>query len=297
MVNEWEEYLAYTTAPRYIACTDGKKKSTSYLGRFTYKTLLDLEGMERILTIIARGYLFHDRDGGILDGDPYGRTDKAYRALCAWCSIPERKNAPPKKAGQARTDYRDYHDEFPELVSDKGAGWFYSHVQGIIRFVRNHPEVVRQSDIASCEKLAQKFDKFWRDRSVHYQVSLYSPGTKAAWGIRFDGIIADALELGALRNTEPNVSPELMERLNTELPKGVPADVVALLIAYYEANKSDDSDWAVLPVANFDAYFSSTTFSRRYLAQIPETVIQRDTEKLGVCRFRVTEGMITLLSL
>lgn len=75
----------------------------------------------------------------------------------------------------------------------------------------------------------------------------------------------------------------LLERLNTELPKGIPAEAVAMLIAYYDANKYDGRERVVLPIAAFDAYFGSTAFCRRYLAQIPATIIQRDTEKHGGC--------------
>lgn len=37
------------------------------------------------------------------------------------------------------------------------------------------------------------------------------------------------------------------------------------LAAYYLANQPEDSDWLVLPVANFDAYFGTTSFGRKYL--------------------------------
>ena len=50
-----------------------------------------------------------------------------------------------------------------------------------------------------------------------------------------------------------------------------------MLIAYYKANKPDDSDWVVLPVASFDAYYGNTNFSRKYLSKIPE----RDYGEVG----------------
>ena len=103
------------------------KRDTSYLGRFTFKTLLDFEGIGRIFTTIARGYLFHDRDGSLLDGDAYARADYAYRALCAWCSIPEKKNATPKAEWQSQSDFREYHEEFPELGIMKADYEFFRH--------------------------------------------------------------------------------------------------------------------------------------------------------------------------
>jgi len=139
MINEWKEFLAYTEKPKY---TSTGKRDTSYLGRFTFKTLLDFEGIGRIFTIIARGYLFHNHDGSLLDGDAYERADYAYRALCAWCSIPEKKTATPKAEWQSKSDFREYHDEFPELVNAKGEGWLYRHVHGITRFAKNNPDLV-----------------------------------------------------------------------------------------------------------------------------------------------------------
>ena len=86
MINEWEEFCAYTGTVSYTA---SKKSDTTWLGRFTFATILEFEGMARILTILARGYLFHSKDGAVIWGDLHDRIDYARRALCAWCSVPE----------------------------------------------------------------------------------------------------------------------------------------------------------------------------------------------------------------
>lgn len=86
MINEWEEFCAYTGTVSYTA---SKKSDTTWLGRFTFATILEFEGMSRILTVLARGYLFHGEDGAVISGDPHDRVDHARRALCAWCSVPE----------------------------------------------------------------------------------------------------------------------------------------------------------------------------------------------------------------
>lgn len=67
MINEWEEFCAYTGTVSYTA---SRKSDTTYLGRFTFVTILEFEGMARILTILARGYLFHDKSGAVALGDP-----------------------------------------------------------------------------------------------------------------------------------------------------------------------------------------------------------------------------------
>ena len=51
MINEWEEFCAYTGTVSYTA---SKKSDTTWLGRFTFATILEFEGMARILTILAK---------------------------------------------------------------------------------------------------------------------------------------------------------------------------------------------------------------------------------------------------
>jgi hypothetical protein len=131
MLNEIEEFNAYTNTVDYRAA--GKYDST-YLGRFTYDMLLKFEGLARVLTIIARGYTF--KNGTEL------QIEFARRALCAWCSVPDSKKfqqflrGDPKADWQYKTDFSEYHNEFPELVDVDGCGWFYRHVHHVNSFVR-----------------------------------------------------------------------------------------------------------------------------------------------------------------
>lgn len=67
---------------------------------------------------------------------------------------------------------------------------------------------------------------------------------------RFDDILADALELGALRNNSISFSAEGQKYIADATPDGVPPEVVYALIAYYIANRPEDSDWVVLPVSD-----------------------------------------------
>ncbi len=55
MIDEREEYLAYTGQRVYSA---QNKRNTAYMGRFTFDMLLDFEGLSRVLTIMARGYMW-----------------------------------------------------------------------------------------------------------------------------------------------------------------------------------------------------------------------------------------------
>ena len=71
-------------------------------------------------------------------------------------------------------------------------------------------------------------------------------------------------------------------------PETVPPRVLRTLVAYYVANRPEDSDWVVLPVINFDCYFGGTNFGRKYLAMLPDEIIQRSSS-FGVSRYRVRE--------
>ena len=283
MLNEWKEFQDYTGEVHYTA---RNKQDTTWLGRFTFDTILDFEGLNRVLTILARGLLFHNEDGTPVEG-PWERIDYARRGLCAWCSVPDSKKATPREAWQLGSDFGTLHWEFPGLVEEDGSGWFHRHVHRAADFAREHPEKVSVSARKKCTAIAKGFDKAWRDKVVQMQFPLFDPGTRAQWGLRFDSFLAQALELGPLRSEEPDLPPELVERLRMLTPRGVPLEIVTTLAAYYLANKPEDTDWVVLPVANFDAYFSTTTFGRKYLKQIPESILERSETGFGLCRYRL----------
>lgn len=61
--------------------------------------------------------------------------------------------------------------------------------------------------------------------------------------------------------------------------------MVETLEAYYLANKPEVSDWVVLSMANFDAYFGTTSFGRKYPKQIPETIPERSETGFWLCRY------------
>ena len=287
MLNEWKEFQDYTGAVNYTA---RNKQDTTYLGRFTFDTILDFEGLNRVLTILARGFLFHNENGSSAEA-PRERIDYAKRGLCAWCSVPDSEKATPREAWQFGSDFGKLHGEFPDLVEENGSGWFHRHLHRVAAFVRENPERGSSSAQKKCAAIEKGFDRAWRDKVIQMQVPLFAPTTKGQWGLRFDSFLAQALELGPLRREEPSLPPELVEQLRALTPKGVPLDMVETLAAYYLANKPEDSDWVVLPVANFDAYFGTTSFGRKYLKQIPETILERSETGFGLCRYRVIPAL------
>ena len=112
ITNEWAEFLAYTKAPTYAV---KNKKDSGFLGRFTMDMLMENYGFARILTVIAREYLFHNMDGTPKGGDPYERTDDARRALCA-CAVFLTKRMPHRgRSGSSKQISASFTMRFPNL--------------------------------------------------------------------------------------------------------------------------------------------------------------------------------------
>ena len=268
MLNELEEFTAYTAPGKYEV---SRKGDTAFLGRFTFETLLNFEGLGRILTILARGYL--------------PDMDQARNALCAWCSIPDSKNATPKEEWQNRTDFRGLHEEFPDLVDENGEGWFYRHVHSVARFVLDHPDTVRKGYAKYAEAIQSKFDKMWRDKVLQFQTPIFALSTKGAWTLRFADILADALALGPLQHYEVTIPEELRQRIE-ELTDRKVTPYICDLIAYYHAHREEDYDWVLLPVTSFDMYYGGSYFSKRILSTIPEEIMERQNH-MGTCPYRI----------
>lgn len=285
MLNEWKEFQEYIGTVTY---SSSGKRDTTYLGRFTFDTLMDFEGLSRVLTILARGYLFHMEDGSPV-ASPRERVDHARHALCAWCSIPDKNTSIPREVWQFDSNFSELHEEFPELVDEQGRGWFYRHIHNIVDFVFAHLDATSKSAQDKCLLIQKGFDAAWRKKVIQFQTPIFSPGTKGQWIMRFDDAIADALELGPLRQDEVLLSPELEAQIQTSTPKGMPPEVIPTLICYYKANKPEDADWVVLPVANFDAFFGNTSFGRKYLKMIPQEIMERSDSGYGVCRYRIAK--------
>ncbi len=277
MTNEWLEFQAYIKKPNYSATS---KHDLSYLGRFTFKTITDFEGFGRILTIIARGYLFHNQDGSLLADNPYERVEYARNALCAWCSIPDKNEDEPF------TNFGTLSSDFPELVNTKGEGWYYRHVQNIVKFVKKNPDAVSEKAKTTVGLIAKGFKTEWKKKVRQLQVPIFALNTKAAWALRFDDILADALELGALRTEEYILPSERENAVATLDLGGAPFKVVCDVIAYCEANKPTDTDWVVLPIANFDCYYGNTNFSKKWLSKIPAAILSREVSN-GVSRVKL----------
>ena len=141
------------------------KRDMSFLGRFTFDMLIKQIGLNRVLTIIARGYMYASDTPDI---------ERTRCALQAWCSLPTEK----KDDWKANTNFSELYDIFPELVDKDGCGWFYRHVHNIYDYVRNNPDSVSKTTIKKCDTLKKGFDKEWEKKVIRFQVPIFSPSTK-----------------------------------------------------------------------------------------------------------------------
>lgn len=277
MLNEMEEFRAYTEQPIYAATG---KRDTSYMGRFAFRTFTEFEGLGRILTIIARGYLFQEGE------NPYERIEHARNALCAWCSIPEKTKKAPEGRPNPKVNFSELASVFPELVDEKGNGWLYRHVQSIIQFVKDNPSITSKSAADNCEILKEGFTREWKKKVRQMQVPAFALNTKGAWILRFDDILADALELGPLQNHDISLPQETLDLLAKRTPKGVPDSLLPLLFKYYLTHKQKDEDWIVLPVSAVDAYYSSNSFSKKCKSLLPKDLVEFKNS-YGICKYKI----------
>ena len=283
MTNEWKEFQAYTGQPDYSAA---RKSDTHWMSRFTMKMILDTLGYHRVLTILARGYLFQEPDGSLKAGDPYDRIDYVRDALCAWCSVPGKAKSDPQ------TNFGALAEAFPELVDASGLGWMCRHVQNMVRFMDEHPELISRADMSRRDALRTGFPKEWRNKVRQFQVPIFALKTKGHWTLRFDDVIADALAAGPLRTEEYPLNNELIALIEEKKPHKMPSHMAQETVRYYLANRQPDTPWVPLPVISFDAYFGSGTFSKKWLKPLGETIIERDATAYGLSRYRLRDEFL-----
>ena len=284
LVNEWEEFRAYTEFPEYKA---ESKDDTTYMGRFTLPMLLEFQGFQHVLTILARGYLFKDGSNG------YDNIDYARRELLAWCSVslPKTKKAPDQEDDpRQRVNYGGYAKEFPELVTPNGDGWLIRHVDNMITFVEANPNAVRKGVKEKVEALKKGFRTQWANKLRQMMVPTFAPNTRGAWVLRFDDILADALELGPLQDKDFDLPEDVLQRLTELTPKGVPVEASVMLCKYYVANREEGRDYVVLPNQNFNAFFGTTAFSQKWTAALTGKVIEKKYSE-GVSKYRMITGI------
>ena len=281
MTDEWREFQGYIHFPEYKL---GKKKTdTAYMGPFLFNMFEKFDGFARVLTIVARGFLFHTETGELAEGSPYDHIEYARRALLAWCSVPDKSNAQPKVC------FPELHDEFPDLVNEAGEGWLIRHFRNLLAFVRENRDAITKSAVKYADALVNTFTDKWQEKVRQFQVPIFASNTKNAWTLRFDDVIADALALGPLRMGEFPLPEEWKERIkNTDL-NGVKPAIVEEVIRFILANKQPDSGWVVFPIVNFSAFLGAETFAKTTKYKLPKELVLFDKDCNGLVRARIKD--------
>ena len=118
------------------------------------------------------------------------------------------------------------------------------------------------------------------------QVPAFALNTKGAWILRFDDILADALELGPLQNHDIFLSQEMLDLLAEKAPKSVPDTLLSMLAKYYLAHLQESEEWVVLPVSTVDAYYGNNNFSKKWKPLLPKDLVEFKNS-YGICKYRI----------
>ena len=283
MTNEWLEFKAYTDTPVFVA---DSKQSAAFIGRFTVRMIKQNKGFSRIFTILARGYLFHNADGTLRTDDPYERTEEVRRFLCAWCSLPY--EAVTNKALKFHTSFPELHSEFPNIVDESGAGWYYRYLHALSDYIKKNKEIVTKKLHCFAEKKTLKaIESTWANKLIQYQYSVYNDRSSADFPLLFDTAIADALVLGPLRAEEVVLPDEILQKIKAYGVNAKTERLMITLAVYYIANKEPDSDWVIIPRTNISAYLGSATYMESYEGKIPDGFMDKKPEMGGVSAVRL----------
>ena len=283
MTNEWLEFKAYTNAPVFLA---ENKQSTAFIGRFTVRMIKQNKGFNRIFTILARGYLFHNADGTICTDDPFERIDKAREFLCAWCSLPYETVS--NKALAFHTSFPELHSEFPDIVDENGAGRYYRYLHSLSDYIKkNKDNVTKKLHCFAEKKTLKAIENTWANKLIQFQYSIYNDRSSADFPLLFDTAIADALVLGSLRTEAVVLSDEILQKIKAYGADAKTERLMITLAEYYIANKEPDSDWVIIPRTNISAYLGSATYMETYESRISEGFMEKKPEMGGVSAVRI----------
>ena len=283
MTNEWLEFKAYTDTPVFLA---ENKQSTAFIGRFTVRMIKQNKGFNRIFTVLARGYLFHNADGTLRTDDPYTRTEEARRFLCAWCSLPYETVS--NKALKFHTSFPELHSEFPDIVDENGAGWYYRYLHSLSDYIKkNKEDVTKKLHCFTEKKTLKAIESTWANKLIQFQYSIYNDRSSADFPLLFDTAIADALVLGPLRTEAVVLSDEILQKIKAYGVNAKTEKLMITLAEYYIANKEPDCDWVIMPRTNISAYLGSATYMESYENKMPEGFMEKKPEMGGVSAVRI----------
>ena len=207
--------------------------------------------------------------------------------LCAWCSLPYETVS--NKALAFHTSFPELHSEFPNIVDENGAGWYYRYLHSLSAYIKkNKANVTKKLYCFAERKILKAVESTWANKLIQFQYSVYNDRSSADFPLLFDTTIADALVLGPLRTEAIVLSDEILQKIKTYGADTKNERLMITLVEYYTANKEPDSDWVIIPRTNISAYLGSASYMEMYESRIPEDFMEKKPEMGGVSAVKIT---------
>ena len=146
--------------------------------------------------------------------------------------------------------------------------------------------MISKPNMKHIEQLTEGFTDEWKKKVRQMQVPAFARNTKGAWVLRFDDILADALEQGPLQNHEIELPESTFTVLKKATPTGTPTTLLPMLAQYYLAHKEENAEWVILPVSAVDAYYGNNNFSKKWKTALPKAIFE-NKESYGICKFKM----------
>ena len=265
MLNEYVEFKEYTIElkPQSISNTTNINK---IYGRYNYKNVIKLNGLNRILTILARGIIHHEdplnnnfKISKLTQENIELQKLKAKKAILSWISVPnELFSEITIETSDTKIQYDDYFNEFPFLVDEKGKGKLIVYIEELIETLielktlylvgkkDNEIKTIEtqieslKSIIFEIPKLTKKLLKNDLEKSIKLMYNDFSLET----------IILQAIADGPLKVRYLEIRKEGFIKtynLLTQIHDSTPIiRTMMFLIAYYNATKNDNNNYVKL---------------------------------------------------
>ena len=94
-------------------------------------------------------------------------------------------------------------------------------------------------------------------------------------------------ELGPLQNRDIQLPQIVLDLLTERVPKGVPDNLLPMLVKYYLVHKQEGEEWVMLPISAVDAYYGSNSFSKKWKLLLPKGLIEFKNS-YGICKYKTT---------
>lgn len=308
MLNEFKEYEDYTSL--LVLSVNSEKprfKSGEIYGRLLLESITKRSGIDRALTIIARRFLYHDRNDiskTIKSSDinlektvPYVRE-----CLLAWCSNKSLSSETPK-----------------ELVGKFGNGRFYDYMKDAHLAFTNLIKRIELGELTATERQFSDYTSsaFRIESAINKWDSDYFPGLikNEFYSIKgmknkfdnkiltLDIIIANALNEGPLRNRSvvvPKTSFKLFYEVFEKPYRAFITDFLFTLSLYLVQKKENENDYQIINDANMSNWLRKKNYSRSFeafhdkLSQkelFAQEIVFNVTKKIFISEF-LTESLI-----